>query len=39
MLHIGHPEELANAVFWLCPDQASYVTGAVLSVAGGLVLT
>jgi glucose 1-dehydrogenase len=31
----GQPEELAQASLWLCSDQSSYVTGAVLSVDAG----
>jgi NAD(P)-dependent dehydrogenase (short-subunit alcohol dehydrogenase family) len=32
----GQPEEVASAVLWLLSDEASYVTGAILDVAGGL---
>src|SRR3954447_26589023 len=31
----GKPEEVAQASLWLCSDQASYVTGAVLNVDAG----
>ncbi len=31
----GEPEEVAEAIVWLCSSQASYVTGALLDVAGG----
>jgi NAD(P)-dependent dehydrogenase (short-subunit alcohol dehydrogenase family) len=31
----GHPEEVAAAVIWLLSDEASFVTGALLDVAGG----
>jgi NAD(P)-dependent dehydrogenase (short-subunit alcohol dehydrogenase family) len=31
----GDPAEVARAVLWLLSDEASYVTGAVLDVAGG----
>jgi len=32
----GQPEEVANAVVWLMSPEASYTTGAVLRVTGGL---
>lgn len=31
----GTPEEVANAAYFLCSDQADYVTGHVLAVDGG----
>jgi len=31
----GAPEEIANAIAWLLSDEASYVTGTTLRVAGG----
>lgn len=31
----GEPEEVADAITWLCSTHASYVTGALLDVAGG----
>ncbi|MEJ7138113.1 SDR family oxidoreductase [Amphibiibacter pelophylacis] len=31
----GEPEEIARAILWLLSDEASYVTGACLDVAGG----
>jgi NAD(P)-dependent dehydrogenase (short-subunit alcohol dehydrogenase family) len=35
----GLEEELAEAIFYLCGDRASYVTGQVLSVDGGFEAT
>jgi NAD(P)-dependent dehydrogenase (short-subunit alcohol dehydrogenase family) len=32
---IGEPEEIAEAVLWLCSDAASFVTGSPLAVDGG----
>ena len=31
----GEPEEVARAILWLASEAASYVTGAILDVAGG----
>ncbi|MFI5014813.1 MAG: SDR family oxidoreductase [Hyphomicrobiales bacterium] len=35
MQRIGRPDEIASAVLYLLSDEASYVTGANLSVSGG----
>lgn len=34
---MGQPEEIAEAVVWLCSDAASFVTGTAMSVDGGFV--
>jgi 3-oxoacyl-[acyl-carrier protein] reductase len=34
---MGQPEDVANAYLWLASDAASFITGAVLSVDGGVV--
>ncbi|MBO6521780.1 MAG: SDR family oxidoreductase [Rhodospirillales bacterium] len=34
---IGTVEEVAAGIYWLCSDEASYITGCVLPVAGGRV--
>jgi 3-oxoacyl-[acyl-carrier protein] reductase len=35
---MGTPEDVAEAYLWLASDAASFITGTVLSVDGGLVL-
>jgi NAD(P)-dependent dehydrogenase (short-subunit alcohol dehydrogenase family) len=34
---MGRPDEVANAIGWLSSDGASLVTGATLTVEGGLL--
>lgn len=35
---IGEPEDIASAIAFLCSDDASWVTGQVLSINGGFVM-
>ncbi len=35
MRRLGTPEEVAKAIYFLCTDQSSYVTGAELHINGG----
>lgn len=35
MRRAGRPDEVAKAVLWLASEEASYITGTVLAVAGG----
>jgi NAD(P)-dependent dehydrogenase (short-subunit alcohol dehydrogenase family) len=36
MKRMGEPEEVAEAVAWLCSDGASFITGHVMPIDGGL---
>ena len=38
MRRVGRPEEIANAVVWLCSSAASYITGRSIPVDGGYVM-
>jgi NAD(P)-dependent dehydrogenase (short-subunit alcohol dehydrogenase family) len=38
MARVGRPEEIANAVLWLCSEAASYITGQSISVDGGFIM-
>jgi NAD(P)-dependent dehydrogenase (short-subunit alcohol dehydrogenase family) len=35
MGRVGQPSEVAAVIVWLCSDEASYVTGALIDVSGG----
>src|SRR6266571_2873332 len=37
MRRLGRPEEVAGAAVWLCSAQSSFVTGATLTVDGGML--
>ncbi len=38
MRRLGKPEEVANVILFLASDEASYMTGQVLSVSGGMTM-
>ena len=38
LARLGEPEDIANAYLFLASDEASFITGTVLSVDGGLVM-
>ncbi len=35
---MGKPEDVAEAVYWLCSDAAGYITGQVIHVNGGMFM-
>ena len=37
MGRMGTPEEVAEAVVWLCSDAASFVTGVLMPIDGGMM--
>lgn len=39
MARMGEPEEVAEAVLWLCSTSASFITGHVMPIDGGLAAT
>ena len=38
LMRIGKPEDVAEAVFFLASDKASFITGQILGVNGGYVI-
>jgi NAD(P)-dependent dehydrogenase (short-subunit alcohol dehydrogenase family) len=38
MGRIGEPKEVSDLVLWLCSDEASFITGAIIPVDGGFLL-
>jgi len=37
LARLGESQEIANAILWLCSDEAGYITGATLPVDGGFL--
>jgi 3-oxoacyl-[acyl-carrier protein] reductase len=38
MKRMGQPEDVANAVLFLVSENASYITGQIVNVDGGMVM-
>jgi NAD(P)-dependent dehydrogenase (short-subunit alcohol dehydrogenase family) len=38
MKRLGRPEEIADAVTWLCSDRSSFATGQIMVVDGGALV-
>jgi NAD(P)-dependent dehydrogenase (short-subunit alcohol dehydrogenase family) len=38
MGRIASPDEVAEAIVWLCSDRASYITGHTLAIDGGFTV-
>ena len=38
LIDLGKPEDVANAVIFLCSDQSDYINGETLHVNGGMYL-
>ena len=36
MKRLATPEDMAEAVIWLCSDEASFITGHAMPVDGGM---
>lgn len=35
---LGKPEDVAEAVYWLCVEESAYITGQVIHVSGGMYM-
>ena len=35
---LGKPQDIANAITFLCSEESEYITGSVMHVNGGLVM-